>query len=210
METLIPFMLASLVLVVIPGPAVMYIVTRGVTQGRAAAVVSTLGVETGMLVHIGAAAAGVSALIARTAVTFTTLKLVGAAYLVWLAISALRGHGVEEDAAAPRERSLGRLYAHGFAISALNPKVAVFFVAFFPQFVDPSRGSILGQTLVLGAVFLVIATLSDLAYALLSGTVGARVRGLSTGAARWGRYVQGAVYAALAFAVATSAADADG
>ena len=209
MDALIPFMLASLILVVIPGPAVLYIVTRGVTQGRTAAVVSTLGVETGMLVHIGAAAAGVSALIARTAVTFTALKLVGAAYLVWLAISALRGHGVKDDAAAPRERSLGRLYAHGFAISALNPKVAVFFVAFFPQFVDPADGGILGQTLLLGAVFLAIATVSDLGYALLSGTVGTRVQAFGAGAARWSRYGQGAVYAALAFAVATTAVDAE-
>ena len=209
MEALVAFMLASLVLVVIPGPAVMYIVTRGVTQGRAAAVVSTLGVETGMLVHIAAAAAGVSALIARTAFTFTTLKHIGAAYLLWLAISAVRGHDAPQDATAPTQRSLGRLYAHGFAISALNPKVAVFFVAFFPQFVDPAGGSILGQTLLLGAVFLVIATLSDLAYALLSGIIGTRLRGIGTGAARWSRYVQGAVYAGLALAVATTAVDAD-
>lgn len=202
-------MLASLILVLIPGPAVMYIVTRGVTQGRAAAVISTLGVETGMLVHIGAAAAGVSALIARTAVTFTTLKLVGAAYLIWLAVAALRHREDEEEAAGTvKERSMRRLYVHGFAVSALNPKVAVFFLAFFPQFVDPSRGSILSQTLMLGGLFLMIATLSDLTYALLSGTIGTRLHGVKSGA-RWSRYTQAGVYAALAVAVATTAVDTD-
>ena len=206
METLLAFALASLVLVAIPGPAVVYIVARGVTQGRAAAVVSTLGVETGMLVHIAAAAGGVSALVTRTAVTFTAVKIVGAAYLLWLAVSALRSRDVEDDTAASRPRSLRRLFVHGFAVSALNPKVAIFFLAFLPQFIDPARGRVLLQTVVLGAVFLAIATVSDLTYALLSSVVGTRLnRG---GTRRRTGYLQAAVYTGLAVAVATSAADA--
>lgn len=205
-ETLLAFVAASAVLVVVPGPNVLYIVTRGVTQGRAAAVASTLGVEVGMLVHIAAAATGLSALLTRTALTFTMVKVAGAAYLLFLAVRALRVAPAGPEGHARRARSRGSLFRQGFLVSVLNPKVAVFFLAFLPQFVRPAAGGVLGQTLVLGAVFLVLATGSDLGYALLSGSAGRRAVGAVRRARGW-RYAEAAVYAGSGVAVAVTGAD---
>lgn len=204
-ETLLVFLAASAVLVVIPGPNVVYIVTRGVTQGRGAAVASTLGVEAGMLVHIAAAATGLSALLTRTALTFTMVKLAGAAYLLSLAVRALRAGPSTSDGGDVPTRSRASLFRQGFLVSVLNPKVAVFFLAFLPQFVRPDRG-VLAQTMVLGGIFLAVATVSDLGYALLSGSAGRRALRAVRGARRW-RYAEAAVYAGLGVAVAVTGTD---
>lgn len=207
-ETLVAFVATSAVLVVLPGPNVVYIVARGLAHGRRAAVASTLGVEAGMLVHIAAAGTGLSALLTRTAVTFTTIKLVGAGYLLFLAVRALRGDGADAPAGAPSGPPAvapgGRLFLQGFWVSVLNPKVAVFFLAFLPQFVRPGHGPVLAQTLVLGSVFLAVATVSDLAYALVSGTAGGRVARVVRRRPRRRRYVEAAVYVGLGAAVATT------
>lgn len=206
LELLLAFAVASLVLVVIPGPNVVYIVARGVAQGRAAAVASTLGVEAGMLVHITAAATGLSALVTRTALTFTMVKVAGAVYLLALAVRALRTGDGSRGSRPPREeRRPGRLFLQGFWVSVLNPKVAVFFLAFLPQFVRPVQGSVLAQTLVLGGVFLAIATASDLVYAVVSGAAGERVVRVVRGRPRR-RYVEAAVYAGLGLTVLTTGA----
>lgn len=201
--TLLAFAAASLVLVVVPGPNVVYIVTRGLAQGRAAAVASTLGIEAGMLVHIAAAATGLSALLTRTAVTFTMVKLAGAAYLLVLAVRALRAEASAPASAPTAARPAGRVFVQGFWVSVLNPKVAVFFLAFLPQFVHPGHGPVLGQTLVLGGIFLVIATASDLVYAVVAGTAGVRVARLVRPRPRR-RYTEAAIYAGLGVAVATT------
>ena len=169
------FAIAALALLVIPGPSVLYVVTRSIEQGRRAGLVSVLGLHTGTLVHIAAAATGLSALLLASATLFDLVKLAGAAYLIFLGISRL------VKRAAPTERqvaraSLGRVYGQGFVVNLLNPKTALFFVAFFPQFVASGRGPVAAQILVLGAVFVALGLVSDSTYALVAGTIGGRLR----------------------------------
>ena len=169
------FAVASIAMLAFPGPSVLYIVTRSVDQGRRAGLVSMLGVETGGLVHVAAAAIGVSALLASSAVAFSVVKYAGAAYLILLGLQRLRSSGVAlpEAPAVP----LRRIFRDGVIVNVLNPKTAIFFLAFLPQFVDPGRGAAAAQVAVLGTLFLVIAVLSDGLYALAAGVVGDRLRG---------------------------------
>jgi threonine/homoserine/homoserine lactone efflux protein len=165
-STLLLFAGASLALLAVPGPAVIYVVTRSLDQGRAAGMVSMLGVETGTFAYALAAAAGLTGLIAASEIGFTVVKYVGAAYLVYLGVRKL----LERE--EPQERLLGtrsRLYLRGLLVQLLNPKIAIFFLAFLPQFVDSSRGPVAAQILVLGALFTLLAVLSDGAYVLLAG-----------------------------------------
>ena len=139
-HTMLLFALASAALVAIPGPAVIYIVTRGVVHGRRGGLVSMLGVEAGNYVEVLAATVGLAAIVASSATAFTVVKYVGAAYLIWLGVRALReGVGALAEAAAP-QRSERRLFWEGFAVGALNPKLAIFLLAFLPQFIDPPSG----------------------------------------------------------------------
>jgi threonine/homoserine/homoserine lactone efflux protein len=195
-STLSLFALSALALVAVPGPNLIYIVTRSIDQGRGAGVASALGVETATLVHIAAAAVGLSAALASSATAFTVVKYAGAAYLIFLAIRALREHGAE----GPAERAPaagGRVYAEGFVVNLLNPKVALFFLAFLPQFVDPDAGAAWSQVLVLGALLATIGLTIDLLYALAAGSLGALVRG-SPAVARWRGRMAGGIYLALA------------
>jgi threonine/homoserine/homoserine lactone efflux protein len=202
--TLVLFAAAAIVLIAIPGPNHVYIVARSVSQGRGAGLASALGVETGTLVHVAAAAAGLSAVIASSATAFNLVRYLGAAYLVYLGIRALTrrdGHegGVEVDAAPLR-----RTFAEGVMVNVLNPKVALFFLAFLPQFIDPSRGPVAVQTLVLGAVIFVLALASDLVYALAASALGERLRRRGAGFGRVQRRVTGGVYVALGAVAALS------
>jgi threonine/homoserine/homoserine lactone efflux protein len=169
------FAAASVVLAVVPGPAVIYIVTRSVRHGRAAGLVSTLGVELGNMVHVAAAAVGLSALLASSATAFNVVRYAGAAYLVFLGVRVLLGKEDEDERERP---AVGRrrLFWEGAVVSALNPKTALFFLAFLPQFVDPAQGAVALQAFVLGTCFVALATVSDSAYALLAGTAGNRLR----------------------------------
>lgn len=169
------FVAASLALLVVPGPAVFYIVTRSVSQGRSAGVVSMLGVQAGGLVHVAAAALGVSAILASSATAFTAVKVAGAAYLVYLGIQRLR-HAGETDLGALPPASRATLFRQGMVVNVLNPKTAMFFLAFLPQFVDPHAGSAALQVLLLGGLFITLATLSDGLYALVAGTIADRLR----------------------------------
>lgn len=174
-STLGLFAIAALALLVIPGPSVLYIVTRSVEQGRRAGLISVLGIHSATLVHITAAATGLSALLLASATLFDAVKLAGAAYLIILGVSRL----VKRVAPAQREverASLRRVYGQGFVVNLLNPKTALFFVAFFPQFVSDGHGPVVVQILVLGAVFVVLGLLSDSTYALISGTLAMRLR----------------------------------
>jgi threonine/homoserine/homoserine lactone efflux protein len=171
--TLLTFAIAATLLIIVPGPNVLYIITRGIDQGRKAAVVSALGVEVGMLFHIGAAVLGLSALVARSEIVFNVVKYAGAAYLIWMGIVSIRAKvlAVEEPIVSRRAKPV-RLFTQGFVVNVLNPKVGLFFVAFLPQFIDPARGGSTTQILVLGGVFLAIALMSDMVYAFASGSIG--------------------------------------
>jgi len=192
--TLTLFALAAIALIAVPGPNAIYIAARSLSQGRAAGVASALGVEAGTLLHVTAAAAGLSALIASSEIAFDAIRYLGVAYLLLLGIRALRG---ERDGEAPRASRgpLRRAFAEGLLVNLLNPKVALFFLAFLPQFTDPTRGSVAVQTLVLGAVFFVIALAMDLIYALAASAIGARIPGGD--AARRRRRLTGVIYIAL-------------
>ena len=172
------FALACLAFLAIPGPSVFYIVTRSLVQGRRAGVASMLGVQAGGLVHVVAAAFGVSALIASSAAAFTVVKYAGAAYLVFLGLRKLlssdAGEEVELEPRTPR--STAELFGHGVVVNVLNPKTALFFLAFLPQFVDPHAGPVAPQMLVLGTMLVSLGVLSDGTYALLAAGAGNKLR----------------------------------
>lgn len=167
------FAAAALTLLVIPGPAVLYIVGRSIEQGRRAGLISVLGIHTATLVHIFAAVVGLSAVLASSALAFAIVKYAGAAYLVWLGLRKLFSRNVprgEAFIAAPRKGR--RLFREGFLVNLLNPKTALFFLAFLPQFVDLSRGYIALQIAILGFLFALLGLVSDSAYAMASGAAG--------------------------------------
>jgi threonine/homoserine/homoserine lactone efflux protein len=174
--TLALFALACLAFLAIPGPSVFYIVTRSLVQGRRAGVTSMLGVQTGGLVHVVAAAFGVSALIASSAAAFTVVKYAGAAYLVFLGLRKLLGSEDDEPVLPSDRSSAARLFGHGVLVNVLNPKTALFFLAFLPQFVDPSDGPVASQMLVLGLMLVSLGVLSDGTYALLAAGIGSKLR----------------------------------
>jgi threonine/homoserine/homoserine lactone efflux protein len=196
------FCVASIALAVVPGPAVTYIVTQSVDKGRRAGLVSALGVASGGLVHVAAATAGLSALIASSATAFTTVKLVGAAYLILVGIRriASREDDTEVDSSPPGHR---RLYVQGVVVNVLNPKTALFFLAFLPQFVDTHRGSVPLQVAVLGLLFALIALTSDCVYALLADLLAGRLR-RSGKAAKARRFVSGGIFVALGVSAAAA------
>jgi threonine/homoserine/homoserine lactone efflux protein len=172
-ETIAVFALASLALIVFPGPSVFYILARSFAGGRRAGLVSMLGVEAGGLVHVTAATLGLSALLASSAVAFGVVKYAGAAYLIWLGISRLRSREAPELPAPARD---GQVFRQGVMVNVLNPKTALFFLAFLPQFIDPDAGSASLQAALLGLVFVAIAFVSDGLYALVGGSVAERIR----------------------------------
>ena len=175
-STLAVFAAASFALIVVPGPSVLYIVGASISQGRRAGLTSMLGVQAGGLIHVFAAAVGVSALIASSAEAFTIVKFAGAAYLVYLGVQRIR-HAGEDDHTEQAPRSHAHLFRQGVVVNVLNPKVAIFFVAFLPQFIDPSAGTPGLQIVVLGLLFILIAMISDGTYALLAGTAAEHLRG---------------------------------
>lgn len=176
LTTLLLFAGAALALLVVPGPSVLYIVSRGIHQGRGAALVSVVGITTATLVDTALAAVGLSAILASSATAFTVVKLAGSAYLIWLAIRTWLDRS-GENVDTPRTRaSLHRIYAEGVLVNLLNPKTALFVLALLPQFVDPGRGAAGTQIVVLGFVLASLGLLSDGAYALASGSLGAWLR----------------------------------
>jgi threonine/homoserine/homoserine lactone efflux protein len=170
-EVFAAFAVASLALLIVPGPSVLYIVTRSMDQGRAAGLVSVLGIHTGSIVHVAAASLGLSAILASSALSFGIVKYAGAAYLVWLGIRAIRDHGEERADVAATGHSLARVYAQGVVVNVLNPKTALFFLAFLPQFVDASKGSIPLQVVILGVTFILLGFVSDGTYAVAAAGV---------------------------------------
>jgi threonine/homoserine/homoserine lactone efflux protein len=200
--TLALFSLAAFALAVVPGPAVTYIVTQSVDKGRRAGIVSALGISAGGLVHVAAATVGLSALVASSATAFTTVKLVGAAYLI---ITGIRRILAQEEPAdeEPDPASLQRLFGQGVVVNILNPKTALFFLAFLPQFVSTSGGPVALQVALLGLLFVGIAALSDCAYALLADLLAGRLRS-SPRAARVRAWVTGGIFVALGVTAAAA------
>ena len=175
LHKLMLFIGASIVMLVIPGPAVLFIVARGISQGRLAAFASVLGVAVGSFVHVIAAVVGLSALMAGSALAFSVIKYVGAAYLIYLGVMTLLKKRQPEVNPKVERKSLRRLFLDGIVVNVLNPKTALFFLAFLPQFADPAHFA--EQALLLGAVFVVLAIMSDGIYAMISGSLGHFLRG---------------------------------
>ena len=205
------FVVASLALTLVPGPAVLYIVARSVEGGRPAGLISVLGIGAGGFVHVAFAALGLSALLVSSAAAFAVVKWLGVAYLIYLGIGRLLARDEEEAAVTVGNEPLTRVFSQGVIVNVLNPKTALFFLAFLPQFVDPSRGAVTAQVALLGTTFVVLALCTDGLYALLSGTAAdwLKRRNESPGFRRAGRYVSGSVYLALGAATAISGSGKD-
>lgn len=204
-STLTLFVASAVILLVTPGPAVLYIVARSIDQGRLAGLVSVLGISVGTLVHVAGAALGVSAILVSSALAFTVVKAAGAVYLVYLGIQKLRTPVERAQIETVAAQPLGPIFRQGVIVNLLNPKLALFFFAFIPQFVDPARGSVGLQMLFFGVLLVVMGITSDSAYALLAGTVRGWLR--RSRAFAWGqRYVTGTIYIALGLTAALGGA----
>ena len=197
------FVIASLVLLLTPGPAVLYIIARSVNQGRVAGIVSVLGLEFGTLFHVAAAALGISALLLSSALAFSIVKYLGAAYLIYLGVHKLLSRQETQHNEIDRRESLGQIFRQGVVVNVLNPKTALFFFAFLPQFANVSQGNIALQMLFLGCLFVVLATISDASYALLAGSLGHWLRG-NRRFLKGQRYFAGSVYIGLGVTTALS------
>ena len=202
---------ASLALSLAPGPAVLYIIARGVEGGRSAGFVSALGIMIGGLIHILFAVVGLSAILASSATAFSIVKWLGVAYLVWLGLSRIFRRAASAAPGAANERRLPGVFWQGMVVDLLNPKVALFFLAFLPQFVDPALGSAGLQILLLGLTFSVVALCTDSLYALLSGTAGGWLqrRRRSIRFRRGQRFFSGGIYLALGAVAAVSSPGKD-
>ena len=199
------FMGAALVLLLVPGPAVLYITTRSATQGRLAGLVSVLAIETANFIQAIAATLGLSAILLSSALAFDIVKYLGAAYLIYLGIQRLFALDKKSEDKVVKKDSLSRIYWQGFAVNILNPKTALFFFAFFPQFVDPAKGNVIAQNMLLGAIFVGMAIITDSIYALLASSVAGRLsknRRFQKG----GRYFAGLVYIGLGITTALTGA----
>lgn len=206
LSTLTLFFIAAFVLLITPGPAVLYIVARSIDQGRMAGIVSAAGVAVGTLFHVAAAALGISALLVSSALAFNVVKYLGAAYLIYLGVRKLLVPEEIEQLELPENRGLWRIFYQGSIVNLLNPKTALFFFAFLPQFADPARGSVTLQLLLLGIIFVAMGLCSDGLYALLAGTVGHWLKD-NLGFWRAQRYFAGSIYILLGVATALTGSD---
>ena len=205
-NALLTFMLAALALLVVPGPAVLYIVARSINQGRLAGLVSVMGIQVGVLFHIFAAAFGLSVILVTSALAFSIVKYLGAAYLVYLGMRTILRKESPLTNHQPEPQALSKIFRQGIIVNLLNPKTALFFFAFLPQFVSPTAGSATAQILFLGVVFVGLAIISDSIYAFLAGTLGNRLRQSRT-FLRGQRYVSGSVYIGLGLITALARAE---
>jgi len=190
------FLLAALILLLTPGPAVLYIVARSLDQGRLAGFVSVLSIEVGNLVHVLAATLGLSAILVSSALAFSIVKYLGAAYLIYLGVRRLLACEISHQPPTFKRQSLRLIFRQGVLVAILNPKTALFFFAFLPQFVDSSKSSFTPQLLTLGCLFVLMAIVTDSLYALLAGTFGQWLKGTRS-FFRIGRYLVGTVYIGL-------------
>lgn len=201
LSTYAVFIATALALLAIPGPAVLYVVTRSIEMGRAGGMASVAGITTGTVIHVTLATAGLSSLILASKTAFDAVKFVGAAYLILLGVRRLLTRNAEESEEERAPRTLRRAYTQGVVVNLTNPKTIVFIFAFVPQFVDPSARHVWLQVLVLGLSFALLGFLSDNLYALAAGSVAERLRG-SRGIARVQRWFGGSILIGLGIAAA--------
>jgi len=199
--SLLGFIAAALVVLLIPGPGVLYVLARSLSQGRRAGLMSVMGLSAGALVHVAAAAAGISAILLASATAFGLVKAAGAGYLIYLGIRTLIGRSPAARIEAGAPRSLRRLFGQGVLVSILNPKIAMFFLAFLPQFVDPSRAPVPQQVLGLGLIYIALALITDGSYALLAGSLRPWL-GVRSRQAALPRYLSGTIYLGLGLGTA--------
>lgn len=208
LHSLALFLAAGLALNLTPGPDMLYVATRGAGEGRAAGIVSALGIGAGTLVHIALVAGGLAALLAAVPVAYLALQLGGAIYLIYLGVKALRGRA-PADGLVVAPAPLMAIFRQGVITNVLNPKVAFFFLAFLPQFVDPARGNAALQVVALGLLFNTTGTLVNLAVAILSSRAVTRFRGnvaaVGMGASHWPQRVTGGIFIALGLRLAWAA-----
>jgi threonine/homoserine/homoserine lactone efflux protein len=194
------FISVASIMVFMPGPNTLYIIARSIQQGRLAGIISSLGVQVGTMLHIAAATLGLSALLMSSALAFNLVKYAGAAYLIYLGIKTFI---TKDKIESPKvnKATLSKVFYQGAVVNLLNPKTALFFFAFLPQFIDVSRGAIAMQVVLLGAILVFLGTLSDSIYALASGSIGNWLRG-NLKFLRMQRYFAGGVYIGLGAATA--------
>lgn len=197
LATWLVFVLACIALVATPGPNLLYLVSRTLAQGRAAGFVSLAGTSSGLTLHVLAAALGLSAILAAVPLAYDAIRFAGAVYLGWLAWTTWRAPDVVPGAAAKAPVPAARLYREGFVTAILNPKVAVFQLALFPQFIDPSQGSVLWQSLILGATQITIVLVGDAGFVLAAATV-RRWFAVRPRWSAWSKRLLAGVFAALA------------
>jgi threonine/homoserine/homoserine lactone efflux protein len=190
------FLATAIVLLLIPGPAVLYVVTRSIEMGRSGGIASVAGITTGTIAYVVLATAGLSSLILASTAAFDVVKYVGAAYLFFLGVRRLLGRGLEPPHPETVPRTRRRAYAQGVFVNLTNPKTIVFVFAFLPQFVDPNAAHAWVQVLALGLTFALLGFLSDSMWAVAAGTVADRLRG-SSGMVRVQRWVGGGVLVGL-------------
>ena len=198
------FWLASFALAATPGPGVVYVVTRTIAQGRHAGIASVVGVALGNLGNAIGASIGLAALFALSSAAFTAIKFAGAAYLVYLGLKVLLPTNGSAEVAQLQKPKLSRIFRQGFLVALLNPKTAVFFAAFLPQFINPA-GSAIVQSVLFGTVFVLIAACTDTAYVLAAG-VAAPAMGNGRVARAFGRYATATVFIGLGIFTAASGA----
>lgn len=202
LEVYIPFVIAAVLLTVAPGPDAIYIVTRTLAQGWWSGFLSSWGIYCGAAIHVVAAALGLSAILASSALAFSVVKYVGAAYLLWLGIQALRskGTGLSLDGALPI-LSPWRVFGQGVLVNLLNPKMSIFFLAFLPQFISPDRGPVFVQILALGATVIAIGIVWEAGLILCADRIAGRLR-QSRRLTRWMDRAVGAVLVGLGIRLA--------
>ena len=202
LSSIVTFAIASVALLLIPGPAVIYVLNRSVSDGREVGLAAVAGLELGNFVHVVAATAGLSAVLATSATAFNAVKWFGAAYLVFVGLRTLatKPRVVSGDSASVSRR---RSFSQGVIVNTLNPKVALFFLSYLPQFIDPDNGAAWSQALVLGSIFVAIGCLTDGMYALTASALRTvLLRGRTLPFVQ--RYVAGTVFVALGVVAATT------
>ena len=197
------FIAASVALALAPGPDNVFVLTQSALHGRRAGLLVTLGLCTGLVAHTAAVALGAAAVLATSALAFTALKLVGAAYLLHLAVGAFRAGAEPLPADGAPARDGWRLYRRGVVMNVTNPKVAIFFLAFLPQFTDPARGSVAAQVMLYGALFIASALVVFSAIAWGAGLIGGWLRRTPRAQVIMNR-VAGAIFVALAIRLASA------
>jgi len=208
-STLLVYAVTAVIVLLVPGPAVIYIVSQSVRQGRRAGIASVLGIHTGTLVQVVAAVLGASWLLVSSALAFSVVKYLGAAYLVYLGVRRLLGKDEQlavEPGAEARPKRPARLSYQGVLVNVPNPKLALFFLAFLPQFVDRARGAVPMQVATFGVAFVLLGLCTDTSYALVAGTVGPWLR-QHVRLLRGERYVVGSAFVGLGVAAAFSSAE---